>query len=77
MSLFLKHPQQLVAEDRGFYRRQIGEAGRLGEVGYGSCGLQIGERPVDGDDERRIAGEADIAPMNKPSPCWLLPFHAD
>src|SRR5437762_5894937 len=63
-SLSLKYLQQLVAEDRRFYRWQIGEAGRLREAGYGSCRLQMGERLVDHDDESGIAGEADIAPIN-------------
>ena len=64
LSLLLKHPQQLVAEDRGFDRRQISEAGRLGEVGDGSCRLQIGKRLVDRIDEGGIAGEADITPVD-------------
>src|SRR5262245_38301460 len=63
-SLLLKHPQKVVAEDCRLYGRQIGEPGRLREVGYGSCRLQVGERLVDSDDERRIAGEADIASID-------------
>ncbi len=64
LSLFLQYLQQLVAENRRLDGRQIGEAGGLREVGYGSRRLQIGECLVDGDDERRIAGEADITPIN-------------
>src|SRR3954447_17415040 len=64
VSLFLQYLQQLVTEDRRFYGRQISEAGCLREVGHGSRRLQIGERLVDGGDERRIAGEADITPIN-------------
>ena len=49
-----------IAEDGRLARRQIGEPSRVSELGDQTLGLKVGQRFVDGGEQGRIVGEADI-----------------